>query len=307
MSSHSGQSQSGTLQTSKTYTLSDGRTLGVEEVGAPEGHPIFWFHGWPGSRMGIVSIAEAAMRHHVRILGVDRPGIGLSSPVPNRTFLDWPQDIKQLANTLQIEHFSVVGISGGGPYALACAYALHDRIDSVGLIAGVGPFSLGLEGMREANQKLFRLAARANGLLRFLLWLGVGRNANNRERLQGSISKMLKDLPKPDQDCLSQSHLQPIFVHELQEAFRQGAKWVAKEGAMYPESWGFELGELPQIPTHIWHGELDRNVPIRMSREMAKAAPHIQTHFFEDEGHISILARCVDDILTTLKPKVTLD
>ena len=177
---------------------------------------------------------------------------------------------------------------------------MRERLDSVGLIAGIGPFELGIEGMRKPNQQLFGMATKANGLLRFFFWLGIARFINNPEKLKTIINKMMADLPPVDREILAAPGLDDRFALELQQAFRQGAKWAAKEGAMYPQPWGFALKDLPSVPTFLWHGELDVNVPIQMSHKIVNEAPHIQTNFFSDEGHISLLAHHQTDILRTL-------
>jgi pimeloyl-ACP methyl ester carboxylesterase len=101
--------------------LPDGRLLGYAESGAPAGRAVLYFHGHPGARLEAGFLADPATRANVRLIGVDRPGMGLSTYQPGRRLLDWPADIAALADALAIERFAVVGLSGGGPYALACA------------------------------------------------------------------------------------------------------------------------------------------------------------------------------------------
>ncbi|MGI4944133.1 MAG: alpha/beta fold hydrolase, partial [Janthinobacterium lividum] len=97
--------------------------ISVEEYGDPAGPPVLYFHGWPASRLEAGLIPDLS----VRLLALDRPGYGRSTPQPGRTLLDWPADVAAVADRLGLAKFHVVGLSGGGPYAAACALALPDR------------------------------------------------------------------------------------------------------------------------------------------------------------------------------------
>jgi pimeloyl-ACP methyl ester carboxylesterase len=119
--------------------LRDGRRLAYCEYGAAGGVPVFFFHGWPGSRLDFAPNHESAASAGVRVVSVDRPGIGGSDPQPDRQVLDWPTDLGALADALELTRFAVLGFSFGGPYARACAYALPDRVITAGLVSCLGP------------------------------------------------------------------------------------------------------------------------------------------------------------------------
>jgi pimeloyl-ACP methyl ester carboxylesterase len=121
-----------------TIQLRDGRTLGYAEYGMRDGKALFYFHGHPGSRLEARLLAEQAKHSGIRLIGIDRPGMGLSCFQAGRHLLDWPLDVVELANSLHLDRFAVVGFSGGGPYALACAYRIPQRLTACGIIAGVG-------------------------------------------------------------------------------------------------------------------------------------------------------------------------
>ena len=152
-------------------TLRDGRSLGYGEFGHPDGKPVFLFHSWLGSRLDAKFLDESAAKAGIRAIGLDRPGMGLSDFQFGRQILDWPEDVIQLADQLGIEQFAVSGVSGGGPYAAACAYKIPQRMTACHIIAGLGPISLGTEGMNTNNRALFFLAQRLPWLLRPVLWL----------------------------------------------------------------------------------------------------------------------------------------
>src|SRR4051794_20731127 len=119
--------------------LSDGRRLAYCEYGSPAGKPVLYFHGWPGSRLEAKLADPVAKKFNAKIIAIDRPGFGMSDFKPNRTLLDWPLDVCELADALGLDRFAVVGVSGGGPYALACARRIPERLTSVAVICGVGP------------------------------------------------------------------------------------------------------------------------------------------------------------------------
>ena len=126
-------------RTQKYITLSDERRLGFAEFGDRQGKPVFYFHGFPGSRLEAKLAERIALDTHVRFIGIDRPGYGLSSFKSGRTFVDWADDVSKLADAMGIDRFSILGVSGGGPYAVACACKISDRLDAVSIVCGMGP------------------------------------------------------------------------------------------------------------------------------------------------------------------------
>ena len=119
--------------------LSDGRTLGYAQYGVPDGKPLFVFHGSPGSRLQVRAAHAPALARGIRIIAPDRPGLGLSTRLPGRQVADWPSDVRELADALNIARFAVIGVSGGGPYVAACAWGLPERITRAGIVSGVAP------------------------------------------------------------------------------------------------------------------------------------------------------------------------
>ena len=121
--------------TQQTFELPDGRVLGYAEYGASQGKPLFYFHGWPSSRIEFAALNghKLASELNVRVIAVDRPGFGLSDYKPRYRFTDWPQDVARLADHLGFDRFPVMGYSASSPYTLACAHTLADRLTAVGL------------------------------------------------------------------------------------------------------------------------------------------------------------------------------
>jgi pimeloyl-ACP methyl ester carboxylesterase len=140
----------------QTFTLPDDRTLGFATFGAETGPIIFFLHGFGDSRLLGALLHEPGKEQGLRIVAVDRPGIGLSTPQPNRKVLDHANDIRLLAAHLQAKTYSIMGVSGGGPYALACAYALPaEQLKTVSIICGMGPFDLTMRNSQWTTYLIF--------------------------------------------------------------------------------------------------------------------------------------------------------
>ena len=132
-------SLSNTSITDFTIQLRDGRKMGSAVVGPDDGFPILHCHGSGSSRLEARLLAEAATEVEVRLIGLDRPGIGCSDPKADYRLLDWPDDVEEVADQLGIERFAIEGVSAGGPYALACAYKISQRLTACGLISTLSP------------------------------------------------------------------------------------------------------------------------------------------------------------------------
>ena len=286
-----------TCQSDNQINLRDGRRLGYAEFGDPRGKPVLFFHGYPGSRWDGAETGHAAERVGVRLIAPDRPGMGLSDYQPKRRLLDWPTDVLELASALGLERFAVIGYSGGGPYALACASQLDTRLSAVGVIAGIGPLTEpgAVDGMVKNNVRLFQLARRTPWLLRLIF--SLNRRMDSLKLLQAAVPQM----PAVDQAVMRQPGVLAGMAKDYSEAFRQGARGVVHEGALYASEWGFKLGEVTR-PVRLWQGEQDTNVPAALGRFQARHLPDCQATFYPADGHISIIVNHAAEILTALSP-----
>jgi len=286
-------------RTAQTITLRDGRTLGYAEYGDPNGKPLFWFHGFPGCRLDGKLVEEAAAAADVRVIAPDRPGMGLSTFQPARTFLDWPGDVRQLADSLGLERFAVAGISGGGPYAAVCALKLADRLTAAGIISGVGPLRAkrATKGMSRQNRALFWLGRHTPLLPEGVMWIQSVRvrQARKPERL---LTQMKRSFAEVDRPYLDRPEIRDALLSEVKEAFRQGSRGPAYELRLYSHRWGFRLRDIT-MPVHLWQGEADTNVPVSMARYLAKMIPHCRATFYPGEGHLMAIDR-MPEILAAL-------
>jgi pimeloyl-ACP methyl ester carboxylesterase len=274
--------------------LKDGRKLGYAEYGATKGKPIIYFHGFPGSRLDLPLCVpnDIATGLNARIIAIDRPGIGLSDFKSKRAFLDWPDDVLELADELSLDRFSVLGMSGGGPYAVVCAYMIPERLTSVGIVSGMGPANA--PGIKQGA--CWIIPKKPSWLRKpFLFLMDVG----VRKAPERVIANSLDMLPEPDKIVLDDPELSKVYIDCIQESFRSGTSGVNYEAGMYTRPWGYQLRDI-EAPIHIWHGELDRNVPISVGRYYSENVPKCEATFFDNEGHLSIFRNHTVQILSVL-------
>ena len=288
----------GLAQNEKVVRLPDGRRVGVASHGDPQGEPLLLFHGIPGSRLGHELADAPARERGVRVLCPDRPGLGLSDPKSDRDLSGYPDDVAALADALGLERFAVVGVSGGGPYALACGAKLSDRVTAVGVMAGVGPLDRpgAREGLSKSDLMLLDLSLRRPLLARLLL-LAMGWVARVAPSLM--LKSLADELGEHDRRYLEEQELGAVgLVSTFVEALRQGAGGVVEEYRVCGQPWGFAFEE-EHAPVHLWQGEDDRMVPVHHAESMALRLPRARLHVLPRTGHISLLCH-FGDVLEAL-------
>jgi len=277
-------------------TLKDGRKLGFIDLGNKDGKPLFHFHGLPGSRLEAMILADRAIIKNIRLICIDRPGMGLSDFKKNRTLLDWPDDVVELANALEIDKFAVTGLSGGGPYAAACAYKIPERLISCGIISGVASRDLEIE----KKSKLYSLIRIFPWLFKLMMWLQA-RGLKDLEKAEKNMIKTITKFPEADRKILEEPQNLSLFIKESAEAFRQGSKGAYYEWKILARSWGFNLEDIsPKLKVYIWHGDVDEAVPVAMGRGMCKLIPNCEGKFYPGEGHYSTVFKYYEDIIDAL-------
>ena len=266
-----------------TVRLRDGRTLGYAEYGSACGEPVLVFHGSPGARLQVRVAHGPALARGIRIIAPDRPGQGLSTGRPGRAIADWPDDVGELADALGIARCAVVGISGGGPYAAACAWRLPGRVSCAGIISGVVP-GAGPElapYLRGRGLGLLNLVLDTPWLMRAIMDLG----AVPCRRLPRRIFELVRALAAPeDQAVLGRAEVAATLSASLREAFRNGGQGVADELLLLMRPWSVRLEEI-QVPVRLWHGEADGIVPVAMGRYLARSIPNCRAEFIPGGGH----------------------
>jgi pimeloyl-ACP methyl ester carboxylesterase len=282
----------------RALRLPDGRRLGYAEYGKPDGAPILLFHGTPGSRL-MLRVTDAPARSlGVRVIAPDRPGYGLSDRQSGRRLLDWPDDLAALADSLRIERFAVAGISGGGPYTLACALKLPERLTVAGVISGMGPVVGEIGGALDRRHRLaFATMRRAPPLLHLVMAAASLGWQRIPERLLDALHAYM---PAADQAIVARPEVRASLLAGLREAFRQGGRGATDELRLFVAPWGFRLKDI-RAPVRLWHGEADDLVPCAMGRYVAGAIPGCRAELIAGAGHYWAFDH-IEELLAALAP-----
>lgn len=277
----------------------DDRMLAYAEYGSASGEPVLYCHGFPASRLEGQLMDSAARTVGVRLVTIDRPGCGLSTPWPERTLTDWTDDVCTVTKALGIEHFHMLGVSGGGPYALACAARLQNRLGRVGVVCGLGtlvaPGSSAGMGM---SARGFIALARSQPVL--AAWVYSHLIGRVMRRMPGLVVRILSSAAPPiDHETLALPDVKHHVRRSVAEAFRQGGAGPARDLILYTHPWDFDPAAI-RMTVDLWHGERDRTVPVAMGHRLASLIPHCEARFLSEEGHFSLPFRRAEEILAAL-------
>jgi pimeloyl-ACP methyl ester carboxylesterase len=258
-----------------------------------------YLHGSPSSRLEIdlPGIREAAVVLGLRVVAPDRPGIGLST-FRRYTIANYPRLIRAFSDALGLDRFALTGVSGGGKYACACAWALPDRVTRVALVSSTCSFDL--PGARSTwnaeDRRLYRSADRAPWLVRLFL-AKVARDL--RRNPDALFSTVVRSVGDADREVLAAPGFREALDRDAAEAFRQGARGPAHDLTLEARPWGVTLGRI-EVPIEIWHGEDDRVVSPEQCRILARTLPRATEHLVAGEGHFSLMARHAGAIMRSV-------
>jgi pimeloyl-ACP methyl ester carboxylesterase len=222
---------------------------------------------------------------------VDRPGLGGSDPQPRRRLLDWPDDVLFLAGQLGIDRFAVLGWSGGGPYALACAHAAPERVSAVGLVGSLAPIDA--PGAMSAGKRRVIELVRGVPAAAELQLRAIAQIARRPWLAEAAVRAWFTG---PDREAVSRPEIARRVVAFLEASLRGGPAGPREDLALLTGDWGFSLEALA-CPVVLHHGEADRNAPPEMGRALARVIPDCRATFHPGEGHVSLIARRAGPIL----------
>ncbi|MGB7093090.1 MAG: alpha/beta hydrolase [Anaerolineales bacterium] len=268
-------------------TLTDGRTLGYAEYGDLEGKAVFHFNGSGGSRLEYPADQAILTDLGIRFIASDRPGHGISDPQPDRSLLNWPDDITQLADHLNIDRFYVQGWSAGGPHALACAYQLPERVIAGAIISGLappdrpGPY----QGLPLPNRMLMILGRTAPSLVYLFRRMARSMIMGEPEEAGG---KLASTFPEVDQQLILGTEYEQLLVVDIQEGYRQGWQGPAQDDIIINSPWGFDMAEI-NVRIDIWQGEVDKNVPLNQGQYQHELLPNSRLRILPGQAHLYLL------------------
>ncbi len=276
----------------ETVTVRDGREIGYADVGDPDGTPLVVFHGFPNSRVFGALFDRVGREHGVRVVAPERPGMGVSTPDPDRALVDWPDDVADVADALGIDTFAVLGISGGGPYAVATAALCPVRVERAAIACGLAPMAS--VGLRE---RLWYYAARVAPPASKL---GLRLLSHQVVRDREGFLEDAADSAAPADGPLWRGEVgRTLHASMLESSRHHGLDPLVHETAIYGRPWGFDLGDV-EVPTHLWYGKADTIVPVEMGLYLARHVPTAEAHIYPDLGHLSVVEHNEAEIVAAL-------
>lgn len=278
-----------------TVCLADGRRLHYTDLGDPGGQLVLFFHGTPGSCRDANVVQENLRQARIRLITPSRPGIGRSTFYGGRCILDWPADVDQLVTAVAGPgaRFSILGMSGGTPYSLACARSFPDRIDKVVIASGYAPPGACAPETKVTDALAFlerrpRLARLGIGLM--------GRRLDTRpEKVLGRVTKAWSETDRQLIAC--RPELKREVIGTLREATLCGPDGVILDANLLGSGWGFRVCEAAGVPITIVHGQEDEVAPVQMAHWLHQQLPGSELSVFACAGHLSTLIWHIDDIL----------
>ncbi|KAH7121835.1 putative hydrolases or acyltransferase [Dactylonectria estremocensis] len=282
------------------------RDIGFAEYGSQSGSPVFYFHGLPGSRFEALFWEANATALGVRLIALDRPGMGLSTRDSARTMPGYPADVAAVAKHLKLERYFVLAVSGGSGYALACAEQKDQLpgLQGVGVVGGLGPRNLTQKGMGLIQRlSYYAMDWVPHGAVGWLWDAMIGKSARNPDPtvLEKAVRKGLKMEAKgPDAEIVKDENILRALADSLRGAFAQGSHGYVDEASLVVKPWGFNLEDIKDVQVRLWYGEKDELAPPAVGKAMADKIPGAVFTEFEGESHTASVVKHQQVILTEL-------
>lgn len=276
-----------------------GRRLGFAEYGCVRGPAVVWMHGTPGGRRQVPLDARAhALEHGLRIIGIDRPGIGSSTPHLYDELIDWAGDLEIVLNTLGIDEVRLVGLSGGGPYVLAAGAAMPERVSGVAVLGGVAP-TVGSDAVEGGIMQYATHLAPLITTARVPLGFALTRAIRLARPLAGQALNLYARLQPPgDKALLAQPAFKAMFLDDLLNAARFQVTGPLSDLVLFSRYWGFDLADVV-VPVAWFHGDGDHIVPLDHGEHCASLLPRGTLSVMDGLNHLGGLGVAAE-VLGTL-------
>jgi pimeloyl-ACP methyl ester carboxylesterase len=282
----------------------DDRRLAVHLSGDPDGEPVFYLHGTPGSRVGPRPTDKELKRRNVWLISFDRPGYGRSDRKQYRTVADVAPDVEAIADELGLERFAVLGRSGGGPHALACAALLHERVTRAAALVSLAPrHAAGLkwfEGMAESNVDAYTIAEEDPQELSNRLKLATEEITADPA---SHIAVLTPEMPEADRRIVADGNVRAGLEQNFLEGVRISAEGWIDDVLAFCSPWGFDVRHI-RVPVYLWHGGRDVFSPVAHTQWLAHRIPGARKDFPPDRAHFGAL-EMVPNVLSWLSGQTT--
>jgi pimeloyl-ACP methyl ester carboxylesterase len=267
--------------------INNWRRLAFRRWGDPTGSPVFLLHGTPGCRLSVRPSDAELSRLEVCLITYDRPGYGLSDPHPGRSVADAANDVRVIADALGIDTFAVIGRSGGGPHALACAALLPDRVIRVASLVGFAPYDASgldwLDGMVELNRSQYGAARHGPKELARIIYPQVVAMRADPEHL---LRRLQAESAPDDRAALDDPEYRTTFIESINEAIGRSLDGWAADSLAFTRPWGFDPRWIT-TPTLLWHGTWDMFIPVSHARWLADRIPGAVLIVSDGSGHLT--------------------
>lgn len=289
-------------RTARELRLPDGRRLGYAEFGDPDGAPVLAIHGTPGSRFMFALTDRAARARGLRIIAPERPGYGLSDYRRASSLAELATDVATLADRLGLDRLAVLGVSGGGPHALAIASAIPDRAELLALISPVGPVADNPRPIRmsKLHRLIFTRMGRSDAACAAFFW-----SVRTLVRFAPDLAyrALTQRVVPADRALLGRPEVKANLQTALREGLRPGIKGARQDLRLFCAPWGLRLEEI-DVPAVVWQGSDDPIVPPSAAYLLAETLPHCRLDVLQGAGHYWVFGqfeRVLDTVRAALK------
>ena len=280
-----------------------GHRMCYAEFGAEGGTPLLYFHGWPSSRLQAHSLDQLGKELGITVYAPDRPGLGQSDHYEGRVLKDWPTMVAQFLDYLGHERAYLMGVSGGGPYALATACALNERIISTSIVCGAPP----LAEIEDRSEMIwpYRALLQARPIIPALMKpvIPLTKWIASKTYDEPPLSWFVQTLSSKDQEILKGDEANLFALYSFREALANGAPGLIIDADAYTNRWDLDYNEISH-PVHFWHGTADQNIPFKMAQHLAAQVPNAVPHWLEGEGHYTVPIQHSREILAHMVASV---
>ncbi len=280
-----------------SFRLADGRNLDFLEFGNPIGYPVLYFHGIPASGSEALLVQHGLEQAGLRIVAIDRPGVGRSDFLAGRSFSDWPEDVVSLADHLGLGRFAILGNSGGAAYVLACTIQIPERLTNAVIVSGAWQMNQpeAVQYMYKVNRLFWEVASNLTFLLPPML---RGTRISPKVKNEELLARFRRTMHPKDFSIIAEADRLQIAKRTKNTGLQQ-LKGAAHEFRLYAKPNGLEFREI-QKKISFFHGGLDKIVPVELVMKMVKRIPGHEMTIYPEETHLSTFCNRIDDVIAAL-------